>query len=97
MAHKLKTASNGTIFCSKCGGKTGLYDECNEKGHSFTIQKDIIFCTKCGIRASYGEYPIRPGIECSDKGHKYKVFPNGEIRCTKCGRDHYSSDRSCSN
>lgn len=108
MAHKFKTASNGTIFCSKCGCDTYHGDRaCNEKGHSFTMQRGFVFCTKCGKKTgwpSVGAHEITSFYntvseydECSDKGHKFKVFPDGKIRCTKCGHDSSWGNYSCSN
>ena len=107
MAHKFKTASNGQIYCSKCGCSSYQGDQhCNEKGHSFTMQKTYVFCTKCGKIVGFPDVlgfkyvtfsPVSEYAKCSDKGHKYKVFPDREIRCTKCGRSKESSYLSCSN
>lgn len=87
-AHKFKTASNGKIFCPKCGCFENYGSEsCNEHGHSFTIQRDRVFCTKCGREHYRKGEPLPDFYKCSDGGHKFKVFPDGKIKCSLCGQD----------
>lgn len=87
-SHKFKTASNGKIFCPKCGCFENHGSEsCNDHGHAFTIQRDRVFCTKCGREHYRKGEPLPSFYECSDGGHKFKVFPDGKIKCSLCGQD----------